>query len=104
MSAPFRKLSAYVTQRQLRANFPRSVFNKMDSIRVEHEGVVADVEIRRITSHIEAGFRTALGCPSCGRNCYALGVVNNAWRCCVQGCGGWTGRYRVMPEYHRQKL
>lgn len=103
MGAPFKGLKAYIGIRQLRVNFPPRVFKTMTSVRVEHDGIVADVELRRVPSKWK-GSRLFLGCPNCGRNCAAVGVAGNPakWCCCARGCGGWRGRLRILSP--RSKL
>lgn len=98
----YRDLVPRVTLAVLRARFSRRAFSKLKTLRLEHDGHLAEVElIKRPAPGLPSGWRTRMRCPRCGNgNAEVIGCVpaghrvEPGWACAKATCGGWRGRPR----------
>lgn len=96
--ALYRDSTARFTIAQVRQAYPPRVYRALARVRLEHEGVVADVAIEKIdTPGCIAGARRWFRCPRCNRRVNVVGVVVGlGWVC--RACGGWRSRNRRRVE------
>lgn len=84
---------------QVRMRFKPRAYSQLRTVRLEHEGVSADVEIVRIEAPgVRGGVRSFFRCvrKDCGRRANVLGLVPDVgWACAT--CGRWRGRNRRVP-------
>lgn len=92
--ALYRDAVARFTIAQVRQAYPPRVYRTLTRVRLDHEGVVAEVAIERIdTPGCIAGSRRWFRCPRCEGRVNVLGVVEGlGWVC--RTCGGWRSRNR----------
>jgi hypothetical protein len=102
MAPLYRDLVPRVSVAAVHAGFVPRVWATLKTVRLEHDGFVADVELVRVPAPgLPAGWRTMLRCPVCGHPVTVLGCVpplydvNPGWQCAR--CGAWRGRPRRYP-------
>lgn len=99
MPALYRDEVVRLSLRAIRARFPPRVWAAFRAVRVEHEGIVADVELVKVDAvGLPSGWRSAMRCPRCGKCAEVLGCVppgfdvSPGWGCAR--CARWRGRPR----------
>ena len=105
MMALYRDEVVRLSLRAIRARFPPRVWASIKVVRIEYEGIVADVELVRMDAvGLPSGWRSAMRCPRCRQRAEVLGcvqpgfAVGAGWWGCAR-CARWRGRPRnYQPE------
>jgi hypothetical protein len=95
-----------VTLAVLRARFSRRAFAMLKTVRLEHNGYVAEVTLIKLDEPgLPSGWRTWMQCARCSRPAEVIGCipagfgVEPGFAC--RRCGGWRGRtQRHQSEVH----
>ncbi len=96
---PYRHKTPRVSLRQVRATVPPRVFHTTPCIDVAINGVSARVLLVDVPGQGAVKAQRAMTCPTCGRACHTLGLVDGTLMCRL--CGGWQSYNRATTRLGR---